>query len=192
MNTKTKITELVSLFFPTQAEEVTEEILNLIRETKDSIHPAPSQDPERPLYSESDIWLISYGDSLNQPDKKSLQTLTSFLRSHLKESISQVHLPPIYPYTSDDGFAVSDFTQIRPELGSWQDIDELATSHGVTLDFPLNHISSSHPWFQGFLAGQKPYKNIAITESPDTDLSLVTRPRTSPLPLHDSANEALC
>ncbi|HID24087.1 MAG TPA: hypothetical protein EYP14_17030, partial [Planctomycetaceae bacterium] len=41
--------------------------------------------------------------------------------------------------------------------------------------------SRQHPWFQAYLAGETPYDEYFIEIDPDTDLSAVVRPRSSPL-----------
>ena len=56
-------------------------------------------------------------------------------------------------------------------------------------DGVINHISQESDWFKGFLQGDPNYDSYFIEMDPDQDLSLVTRPRTSPV-LHDFADEA--
>lgn len=48
-------------------------------------------------------------------------------------------------------------------------------------DGVFNHVSSSHKWFQGFLDDDPKYRNYFISLDKLTDVSMVTRPRTSPL-----------
>ena len=43
------------------------------------------------------------------------------------------------------------------------------------------HVSAGSEWFQCFLRGEPPYDEFFITVEPGTDLSGVTRPRTTPL-----------
>lgn len=68
--------------------------------------------------------------------------------------INTVHLLPFYPSPMvDDGYDVSDFTNIRPELGTLQDFElfiKKARNQGirVLIDLVLNHTSIEHPWFQ--------------------------------------------
>ena len=68
--------------------------------------------------------------------------------------LSDVHLLPIFPWTSDDGFAVVDHRVVNPALGTWDDVSDLAAERGVMLDFVANHTSSHSPWFQDWLAGR--------------------------------------
>lgn len=53
----------------------------------------------------------------------------------------------------DDGYDVTDYYQIDPKLGDFDDFDSLvkkAKSHGVKviLDLVINHTSTEHPWFK--------------------------------------------
>ena len=59
--------------------------------------------------NEKDVMLITYGDGIISHKEKPLRTLKRFLDSNCSEEITDVHLLPICPYTSDDGFSVSDY-----------------------------------------------------------------------------------
>ena len=59
-------------------------------------------------WSEQDIFLITYGDSLNDGEKKPLNVLNEFIKSQLGQLISTVHILPYFPFSSDDGFSVID------------------------------------------------------------------------------------
>ncbi|MBE0411155.1 MAG: sugar phosphorylase [Anaerolineales bacterium] len=125
--------------------------------------------------------LITYGDQLQDEDFPPLQSLQAFLEANLFTEIESVHILPFYPYSSDDGFSVIDFRKVDPKLGSWDDIKTLSQVYELMFDAVVNHISSQSRWFKGFLHGEQPYKDYFITVDPKTDLSLVVRPRTSPL-----------
>ena len=83
----------------------------------------------RHAWSEHDALLITYSDSIRDDGTPALQTLHHFLDTHVGDAISHVHLLPFYPFTSDDGFSVSDFRTVRPDLGSWDNIDSLADAY---------------------------------------------------------------
>ncbi|WP_024546705.1 sugar phosphorylase [Picosynechococcus sp. NKBG15041c] len=138
-----------------------------------------------PLWDQATILMITYGDSLRQEKGqnplKPLQTLLLFLQERLQGVISGVHLLPFFPYSSDDGFAVIDYRQVNPHLGTWEDIEAIAQNFEVMADLVINHVSSESEWFQQFLAQEKPGCDYFITVPPDTDLQLVVRPRSSPL-----------
>jgi glucosylglycerate phosphorylase len=131
--------------------------------------------------TEDDVILITYADQFREPDRSPLQSLHAFLQSTLKDVISGVHILPFYPYSSDDGFSVIDYRQVAPELGTWQDIKRLGEDFHLMFDLVANHISAKSDWFQNFLAGKKPYTDYFPVLDPDTDLSLVVRPRATPV-----------
>ena len=95
--------------------------------------------------------------------------------------LSDVHLLPIFPWTSDDGFAVVDHRVVNPALGTWDDVSDLAAERGVMLDFVANHTSSHSPWFQDWLADGESRAGSYVKRDPDFDTSQVVRPRTTPL-----------
>ena len=90
---------------------------------------------EMPL-SEKDVVLICYGDSLHRAQEKPLKTLQAFAETHLDDVFSTLHILPFFPYSSDDGFSVSDFRTVNPALGDWADIEALAET-GRTSERPL-------------------------------------------------------
>ena len=99
--------------------------------------------------------LITYGDGIRRADETPLHTLAGFLHDHVGDLVSDVHLLPMFPWTSDDGFAVVDHRAVNPALGTWADVADLAGEHDLMFDFVANHTSSSSPWFTG-LAGRRP------------------------------------
>jgi glucosylglycerate phosphorylase len=130
---------------------------------------------------EKDIMLITYGDSITQKDVKPLKVLHQFLNTYCKSAIKNVHLLPMFPYTSDDGFSVVDYLKINPDLGNWEDIDALSSNYGLMFDGVVNHISKSSSWFQHFLNGEPEYKDFFIECDEKLDYSKVVRPRALPL-----------
>ncbi len=130
--------------------------------------------------SEEDAILVTYGDTIRSPREFPLATLARFLEEH-GGSFSTVHLLPIHPYTSDDGFAVVDFTAVNPKLGGWDDIARLAASHDLMLDAVINHVSEASRWFRGFLRGEEAFSDFFIEEEEGTDYSRIVRPRATPL-----------
>ena len=135
-----------------------------------------------PMWSERDAVLITYGDQIRAEGEPPLATLRSFLLDHdLDERLSTVHILPCFPYTSDDGFSVSDYKTIDPALGTWDDVSALGEHVDLMLDLVLNHCSQAHDWFQRFLGSEELYRDYFITVDPQTDLSQVTRPRSHPV-----------
>jgi glycosidase len=142
----------------------------------------PAKKKEKNEYfSEQDIILITYGDTFQISDAAPLEILCGFANKKLKDIFSTIHILPFYPYSSDDGFSVSDFFAVNPELGTWDDIKQLGNHFELMFDFVLNHISSKSEWFAKYLAGEEGFEDLAIAVDPLTDLSNVTRPRSLPL-----------
>lgn len=81
--------------------------------------PGLSQNEITPWVDESTVVLITYGDQIRENNVAPLKSLKGFLDRYLKGIISHVHILPFYPYTSDDGFSVTDYKKVNPELGSW-------------------------------------------------------------------------
>jgi len=133
------------------------------------------------LWNESSITLITYGDSVQVPGEIPLRTLTSFLNREIEGCLSWVHLLPFFPFTSDDGFSVSDYRQVRPDLGTWREIESMKASFSLFFDAVINHTSVSHPWFMGWKAGDPAYASYYLALPKETDVSAVLRPRVHPL-----------
>ncbi|MEM6480123.1 MAG: sugar phosphorylase, partial [Pseudomonadota bacterium] len=137
--------------------------------------------PSNNLWSERDALVITYGNSIIDGVHKPLDLLYDFLLRRLKGVVNGVHILPFFPFTSDDGFAVSDFRAVNPQLGDWPDINRIGASFHLMSDLVLNHVSSQGAWFHAYLQGQSPHDGFFFEASPDDDLSAVVRPRTTPL-----------
>ena len=147
------------------------------------------------LWDQRDAVLITYGDMVRSEGEPPLRSLLHFLETHLSNSLSAVHVLPFFPSSSDDGFAVVDYRKVDPALGDWEDIWALGASNRYRLmvDLVINHVSSRSAWFRNFANGIAPERHYFIAVEPDTDLSAVTRPRTSPLlrPVQTPSGERL-
>jgi sucrose phosphorylase len=132
-------------------------------------------------WSEADIVLITYGDSIIKTAQPPLHTLKVFLDNHLKNTINSVHILPFFPYSSDDGFSVIDYSSVNESLGTWQDITEISQTYQLMSDLVINHCSSRSAWFDNFIKGEGIGHDFFFTAQLDDDLSAVVRPRTSPL-----------
>ena len=134
------------------------------------------------LWSENDVVLITYADQVSDGETPTLETLRKFLEGHcIADAINLVHLLPFYPYSSDDGFSVIDYYDLAPGIGSWEDVEQLNQSVDLMFDLVLNHCSKHNVWFKKFQMGDPDYANYFHVVPEDTDVSLVTRPRSLPL-----------
>lgn len=141
-------------------------------------HPS---EPYRNSWDQHDIAVITYANSIVKKDEVPLETLHQFLNQHVNGYINSVHILPFFPFCSDDGFAVMDYYQVNPVVGDWPDIESLAQDYRVMADLVINHASSSSEWFKNFIKGNGYGHDYFYTAAPDTPISQVVRPRTTPL-----------
>ncbi|WP_158374574.1 alpha-amylase family glycosyl hydrolase [Cellulosimicrobium cellulans] len=135
----------------------------------------------RPRPDASTAYLITYADAVRREGEAPLRTLRRVLREQVGDVITDVHLLPIYPWTSDDGFAVVDHREVDPALGTWRDVADLAGDRRVMLDLVANHVSAASQWFTGWLDGDPRYAGYFIERDAAFDDTRVVRPRTTPL-----------
>lgn len=151
-----------------------EQLIKLIEEWENTF-------TEESDLTENNVYLITYGDSIYEKGNKPLNTLNNFLKEEVHNVITDVHLLPMFPYTSDDGFSVIDYRKINSQLGDWDDIKAFAKDFRLMFDFVANHISKSSEWFQGFLNNEEVYQYYFTQKEEHFDTSKVVRPRISPL-----------
>lgn len=137
--------------------------------------------PYQNNWNQSDIYAITYGDSVIEKGEKPLVTLRKFFKHHFQDIITAIHILPFYPYSSDDGFSVINYKQVNDKLGDWQDIEAIAEDFKLMFDLVINHCSARSEWFERFKKRQLPEKDYFIEIDPLADLHEVIRPRTSPL-----------
>lgn len=135
----------------------------------------------RNLWSEQDAVLITYGDSIVTDGEPPLQTLHAFARDRLSDLFSAIHILPFFPFSSDDGFSVIDYSAVNPALGDWDDVSAIAADFDLMSDLVLNHTSSRSRWFENFKKRVDPGRDYFVEMDPDSDLTSVVRPRSSTL-----------
>ena len=161
----------------TDYETLSNELIKLMRLDETCHIPIPYQSH----WSEQDIIMITYGDSVMKEGEKPLVTLENFLDTHLGDTINSVHVLPFFPYSSDDGFSVIDYSSVNESLGDWGDIQTIAKKRRLMSDLVINHCSSRSAWFDNFIKGEGVGHDFFYTASPEDDLSQVVRPRVSDL-----------
>jgi sucrose phosphorylase len=140
----------------------------------------------RARFDERDVVLITYGDLITASGRSPLQALGELLDTFMKGAINTVHLLPFFPYSSDRGFAIVDYEDVDPRLGTWQEVERLAGRFRLMFDGVFNHVSSKSRWFQRFLNGRPGFEEFFVAFNtrdaigPD-HLKLILRPRTSDL-----------
>jgi amylosucrase/maltose alpha-D-glucosyltransferase/alpha-amylase len=87
--------------------------------------------------------------------------------SYLAEmGVTCLHLMPLFKVPegdNDGGYAVSDYREVDPSLGTMDQLRDLATDlrhRGISLilDFVFNHTSDEHPWARRAVAGDREYQ----------------------------------
>lgn len=133
------------------------------------------------LWSEEDVFVITYADTITNPALKPLETLKAFLDKHLRHFINSVHILPFFPFSSDDGFSVIDYSSVNEAHGNWHHIQAIADDYRLMSDLVINHCSARSLWFQNFIKGRQPGADYFFTASQDDDLTATIRPRSSEL-----------
>ncbi|MFM2481565.1 sugar phosphorylase [Celerinatantimonas sp. YJH-8] len=132
-------------------------------------------------WSNEDVILITYGDSMCSDGQSPLATLNYFIQRYLEQTFSAVHILPFFPFSSDDGFSVIDYYQVNYHLGDWSDVERITQHKELMVDLVMNHASRQSLWFIDFINGEGSGHHFFIEADPAEDFSQVTRPRTSPL-----------
>ena len=177
-----KVTQQLAMIYQDVAIDMTHQALaeRLISEMRISEQNTPPP-PFSNHWSEQDVIMVTYGDSLLKEGERPLKTLQHFANQYLQDHVNSVHILPFFPYSSDDGFSVIDYSSVNESLGDWQDIVDIAADKRLMADLVINHCSSRSLWFENFVKGEGKGHDYFFTADPSDDLSQVTRPRTSPL-----------
>jgi len=176
-------------------EDHVEECMTRIRVHIDKFDLKPAESvPEEKMWTQEDHILITYGNMIQPQFREAvskLHKLYQFLTNELQDTISTVHILPFFPSSSDDGFSVIDYRRVDETIGGWDDISHMSEEFNIMGDLVMNHTSRYSDWFKKYLENRKPYDKFFIDMDPETDLSMVTRPRSTPLltPVHTSNGE---
>jgi sucrose phosphorylase len=175
---KTKLVSMLEAVYPAlDCDFIAQQLLSTMGLDADQPPPPAHQSH----WSESDLVLITYADTVKQGKEKPLATLHQFLNRHFSDSISAVHILPFFPYSSDDGFSVMDYLAVNESHGGWEDVEAIAQDFKLMSDLVVNHMSARSRWFENFRKRIDPGKDYFFEGNPLDDLSAVVRPRTSPL-----------
>lgn len=133
---------------------------------------ARAADPEWFL-SQNVVGLVLYVDLF--ADK--LAGLKDHLPYFERLGLRYLHLMPIFASPkgdSDGGYAISDYRSINPDIGSMDELAELARQLreediSLVLDFVFNHTSDEHVWAQRARQGDPDFLDYYLT-FPDREL----------------------
>ena len=101
-------------------------------------------------------------DSIVKTSDNKLKALSKFLNKYCKNHFNNVHILPFFPFSSDDGFSITDYEIVRPDLGNWQDIKLLSKDFRVMSDIVINHASIKSKYFKNFIENRDDTKNFFI------------------------------
>ena len=169
---------LTVIYGETRAPALVQRLLDLLGRHVDN---RPAEPQARPLWDETDNLLITYGNSVQYPGMPPLASLKQFCDRYLQGTFSRIHLLPFFPFSSDEGFAITDFHSVNPDLGDWEDVRRLGEHFSLMFDLVLNHMSREHLWFVQFVHCEKPGVDYVVEVDPQENLSMVVRPRSTPL-----------
>ncbi len=162
--------ELRSLYFSLyHSEEDFQELINALRRAyqarKPELKALDAAREQNPMwFIDKDMFGVTmyprhFADGLNGI-RENLDYLTDL-------GITYLHLMPLLkmPHPDNDGgYAIEDFRQVDPPIGSNEDLialaDELhARGISLCLDFVMNHTADSHEWAMRAKAGEKEYQD---------------------------------
>ncbi len=189
---KQKVAHHLSVIYSDVTLDITtdtlaDEVMSIMRLDSEVCNPVAHQNH----WSQEDVILITYGDSIKTENQPPLQTLHGFLQDYCKDVVTSVHILPFFPYSSDDGFSVINFSAVNESLGDWQDISSISDDYHLMADLVINHCSSRSLWFENFKLGREPGLDYFVTADPKDDIEQVVRPRTSPLLRETQTNEGI-
>ena len=167
------INNIIQELYPDEASIVVAQINKLILENQ--------LNKTNKWIDETDVMLITYGDSIYKKYEQPLVTFNRFMKTYFDKVFTNIHFLPFFPFTSDDGFSVVDYYAINPDLGEWKDVINIAKDYNLMFDGVINHISVKSEWFIKYLSGDTAYRDFFIECDPSLDYSMVVRPRALPL-----------
>lgn len=125
----------------------------------------------------------AYPKSFNDSNGDGIGDLRGIIQKlpYLKKlGIDVVWFNPFFPSPQkDNGYDISNYTDIDPMFGTMADFEELVAKMRelnieIMLDMVLNHVSIEHEWFQKALLGDKKYQNYFIIKDAKEDGSYPT------------------
>lgn len=158
-----KLRSNIEFIYPDKAEAVMQAVEEIIAPYKAN----NEKKKEKSWYKQVNQYAV-YPDSFEEKGKTPLQALSNKLDHIHKLGCNTVHILPFLDSPMvDKGFDIKDFYNVRPDLGSTDDILELknqAEKRGmrIFMDLVFNHVSDEHEWFQKAESGDSFYRDFFI------------------------------
>ena len=162
------LSALTLLYGPTAAPELAADLVHLAEEAyaerSDALHRRDLERMVRPdwLQEPSMIGYAAYTDRF-AGDLRGVARHIPYLD---ELGVRYLHLMPLLrprEGDNDGGYAVADYRSVRPDLGTMDDLADLASDlheagMSLVLDLVLNHVAKEHDWAQRARAGDPAYR----------------------------------
>ena len=161
-----------------QAEEGYEKLLSIMkdfyRKRSEELKALDQKREANPLwYRESSMLGMTMYTHLFAGDLCGVWEKLDYLQ---EQGVTYLHLMPLLkmPHPDNDGgYAVEDFNQVDPPLGTNEDLSHLTAAMrrrgmSLCLDFVINHTADTHEWALRAKAGERAYMDRSICfDSPE-------------------------
>ncbi len=157
------INYLKDIYSPQKSKEIAEEIFEYAQHFE-KVH---CENKDSFWYKFLNLYTI-YPDSLTHKETTPFQRLADHVEWIKKLGCNSIHILPFLDSPMvDKGFDVSDYMNVRPELGTLDDLRKVrdtAEEEGLKIfvDFICNHISEKHEWFEKAESGDNFYRDFFI------------------------------
>ncbi|KAK7585943.1 hypothetical protein V9T40_000122 [Parthenolecanium corni] len=118
-----------------------------------------------------EIYIRSFKDS-DGDGLGDIQGIKSKLDHFVDLGIETLYITPFFKSPMyDAGYDITNFTDVDPDYGTIEDLDELLdemNKRGLKLlmDFVINHSSDQHPWFEKSIDRVEPYTDFYVWANP--------------------------
>jgi maltose alpha-D-glucosyltransferase / alpha-amylase len=173
---KPKLRNAISLLYGKhRTEEILQHVETIVQQVqKNRPKDLLKEDFSRPAnWHQSESVYSLYPDRFGTVDGKptTFKTLIPMLGYLKKLGVSTLYVLPFMESPMiDGGFDISNFKNVRKELGGNTEFDEFAAAakklgFKLKADLVLNHVSDQHAWFQAALKGNPEKLNYFITKN---------------------------
>lgn len=107
------------------------------------------------------VQLSVYPDCIGPEEKRDIPAVAEFVSKRLGEVVGGVHILPFYPSSADRGFAPLTHKQVNQDLGSWENLQDIAKERDLCVDYMVNHISAQSEEFKDFVRNGNNVRRLA-------------------------------
>lgn len=160
-----RLSQILAELYPGQSHELLAELSHHFSEEK----VIPPFQREKEWYKTQQLYVV-YPDSFQIKEEANLHTLTKNLDYIADLGCTGIHILPFFESPLiDNGYDVSDYETVRPNLGGNTAFESFLTSAqkknlSIFIDIILNHTSDKHPWFLMATKGSEFFRQFYITQ----------------------------